>query len=92
MPDTVQSGFHLWDDAYDQYHQFLCDSKKVAHYQRWRVSEQRDVPGPLWGMRMKLDWWSPWHKIEKPHRMDKAWYRRKMTVEDLILGNYEKEE
>ena len=85
----MSTGLRMWNDAYNTAHQYIADGKKMALYERWRVSENRDIPDL--GLGVKFTWWSPWHKLDKPRRMDKARHVRELTLEDVILGNYEEE-
>jgi len=84
-----QAVFKLWNDAYEQYHQVLVDPKtKFVYYERYKYSEEFEMENKS---ILHISSWHEWEKVEKPYRMSKAWFVRDMTVNDLILGNYEKE-
>ena len=82
------SGFTLWNDAYNQFRQLLCDENKTAHFERYKRTEELETSD---GIEVSLNRWEPWRKLNDSYRPLKMWFVRKMSVEDLILDNKEKD-
>ena len=80
--------FILWNDAYQGFHQFLCDSNNQLLFERWRSTERVELRN---GSIMNIGFWTSWIKVDPPNQMEKAWFVREMSIEDLVLGNYDEE-
>ena len=85
----MKTGLRVWDCAYDQYRQIIADEDKIALYERRRTTDTHHIPEGE--VNVAITRWTMWRKLEEPQRMDKAWFRRELTVEDLILDNFTKE-
>ena len=74
----------LWTDSCHQYRQVIMGPEKRVLYDRYKKNESfKTSQGEIsiWG-------WSPWNKVKTEHGyIHKAYFIRKLTVEDLILDN-----
>jgi hypothetical protein len=75
----------LWNDAYQNGHQFIANFEKIALYERYMGSKEMEYNG----ITITISCWGKWHKVSDPERMSKAWFVREMTIEDAILENYD---
>lgn len=87
--NCLDNEISVWDDAYENGHQFISDKDKNVLYERWKRNNIKEIDDIK--VDISLVYWSPWQKVAKPYRMNKAWKVKALTTEDLILGNFTKE-
>ena len=78
----------MWNDDDHSNHQFITKNKYII-YERWKDSFKRNV-GEI---EIDVCLWGKWIKLEEPQQyLGKMWFVRDLSVEDIILQNYEEAE
>ncbi len=85
--------YKLWHDDEHSNRQFIStmDEKQrfnILVYERWKNSRTRTY-GEI---EVNVLSWDKWTKVDPSNQpMPKAWFIRDLSVEDIILQNYEAE-
>ena len=76
----------VWNDAYQNDHQFITGSDHIILFERYKYSELVEMEG----LKIHVTRWHKWKKACEKELLSKAWFVKVLTMEDAITDNYEK--
>ena len=87
MDLDTKTGLRVWNDSYNQHHQFIANEDQEILYERYNTTDDLEVAG----LKMFVIHWTKWTPVKRI-RLKKSWFVRDLTLSDLVTGNFEKEE